>query len=125
MENPDTLASRDEAVNLLETLLVSNRVQRFDAAEKLAKDKVSLQEVLQHWQAYWRDVFLLANGSQMWIRNVDRLPIMQQLIQTVSVDEVRQALESTRRTLHYLSRNVNTRLAVEALLLDYPRGKLT
>jgi len=120
MQEEGFLRQRDEAISLLENLLAENRIKRFEKAEQLVKNKPLLLELLRIWQTYWRDVFLMANGSQEWIMNVDRAGFINGLIRQQPANVFQKALESTRQTLDYLHRNVNTRLAVEAMLLDYP-----
>lgn len=120
LEDEKTLTSRTEAIDLLESLLTGSRRVRFEQAEALAKDKDRLYEILHLWQAYWRDLFLMVHGSQRWVGNVDRHAFMSQLIKQASPEVFQKALTATRRTMLYIGRNVNTRLAVETLLLDYP-----
>jgi DNA polymerase III subunit delta' len=127
MENDDLLRRRADGLALLEGLLNQNRSARFAEAEKLAKDKGATVELLQHWQSYWRDVLLAGQDSSKWIVNVDYQPTIEAWARRVPGDVQRQALEATQRTLNYLQRNVNARLALETLMLDYPlmKGKQT
>jgi DNA polymerase-3 subunit delta' len=124
--DPEVLARRNEAISLLEDLLSESRRTRFKAAEELQKDKSALLEILQLWQTYWRDALLMAAGSEQWIINVDRHDpqkrnkMLDHLAGQFPPEVHRQALEATRRTINYLHRNVNTKLALEVLFLDYP-----
>lgn len=120
IQDEETLALRNESIELLENLLESPRRVRFEYAETLAKDKDQLHEILQLWQSYWRDTFLIVNGSPSWVSNIDRQAFLENLVKRFSPDVFFKALVATRRTMHYINRNVNTRLAVEVLLLDYP-----
>ncbi|MBZ0310834.1 MAG: hypothetical protein K8I82_32550, partial [Anaerolineae bacterium] len=117
---------RNESIDLLENLISSPRRVRFEHAELLAKDKDKLYEVLQLWQAYWRDMFLLVNGSSDWVSNIDHQEFMQALQTKLPSEAFQKALTATRRTMTYIARNVNTRLAMETMLLDYPfiKGRL-
>ncbi len=125
-QDENTLTLRNESIDLLENLISSPRRVRFEQAELLAKDKDKLYEVLQLWQAYWRDMFLLVNGTSGWISNIDRQGFMQALQTKLPPEAFQKALTATRRTMTYMARNVNTRLAVETMLLDYPfiKGRL-
>lgn len=126
LQDETTLALRHESIELLENLISSPRRVRFEQAEVLAKDKDKLHEILLLWQSYWRDMFLVVNGSTGWVSNVDRESFMTQLVKQLPPEVFLKALASTRLTMNYIARNVNTRLAVETLLLDYPftKGKL-
>lgn len=124
-ENEDLMQQRTAYIELLETLLRANRRERFRAVEDMGKDKSELAAMLQLWQAYWRDVFLLANGAgDRWITNIDRLKAMKLLLAQYPAQRFQVALVATRQALEYLDHNVNARLALEAMLLDYPRGRL-
>lgn len=120
LDNDDVLETRYEFIDLLEQLLQSQRRQRFSAAEDLAKDKARLLPMLRLWQSYWRDALLLAHHNAHWMTNIDREAFLTQMTELVSIEALQNALAATQRTLHYLQRNVNTRLALETLLLDYP-----
>jgi len=120
IEDETSLNQRGEYIDLLEGLLTRNRVARFKAAEDLAKSKGDLLELLQFWQTYWRDAFLLAQGSHAWLTNIDRAHSLTQVVEQTPASAIQAALTATRQTLHYLNRNVNTRLALEVMLLDYP-----
>jgi DNA polymerase III subunit delta' len=119
-ENPDLIVQRNDAINLLEQLLTHSRRERFKAAEDLGKDKSQLLEILQLWQSYWRDALLIAEGGHNWITNTDSRKMLNALASQYPSAAHYKAIAATRRTINYLIRNVNTKLAVEAMLLDYP-----
>ncbi|MBN1679726.1 MAG: DNA polymerase III subunit delta' [Anaerolineae bacterium] len=120
IENPGELEQRDEALDVLEKLLLGKRLDRFAIAEKLATDKPALITLLEVWMSYWRDVTLVANGSRAPITNYDRLAGIQDLAKLAGAERAEHALHATGNTLGSLGRNVNTRLALEVLMLDYP-----
>jgi DNA polymerase-3 subunit delta' len=119
---PDVLDQRTQALDLLEQCLSSNRVERFALAEDLSKDreKAGLQTLLELWQTYWRDVLLLAEGSPVKPSNTDRRVRMEQLLYNINADDALRALRATQTMLGYLSLNVNLRLALEVMFLEYP-----
>lgn len=116
----DTMKERDDYVDLLEQLLSQPRRVRFKALDDFTRKKDQLEHILQIWQTYWRDAFLLAHGNPQWITNVDHQAQLAEIAQRCTPDSIQQALQATRRTLDYLQRNVNTKLAIETLMLDYP-----
>jgi len=120
LDDESLITQRDEYIQLLEDLLQHPRRNRFTAVESLTKNKNTLEEVLRYWQTYWRDALLVANDNAQWIVNVDREDFLRDLAKRFSVEDFQKALAATSRTLNYLKRNVNTRLAVEAMTLDYP-----
>lgn len=119
-DNPAERATRDDAITLLAAALEGTRRERFALVEKLALDKVGLLTWLDIWQGYWRDVVLAACGSAAPLINADHEPAIRALAERAGRDAAQQALTATRQTLAHLGRNVNTRLALEVLMLDYP-----
>ncbi len=120
LNDPDLLAQRELALNLLEEILGMNRAQRFDRANDLSKDKVALVTLLELWQTYWRDALLLTTHSGLDPTNIDRAAALEALADRYPAETMLAALNATRNTLNILSSNANTRLALEVMFLDYP-----
>jgi DNA polymerase III subunit delta' len=120
LEDPAVLEQRTAALELLEHTLDMNRAQRFDLAEDLGKDKLSLYPLLELWQTYWRDVLLAGHGAGDNPANIDRRPTIEHLAALFSPDEALAALNATRTLFDNLSLNLNLRLALEVMFLDYP-----
>lgn len=120
LQNTDELDLRNAALDDLYTALQGSRRVRFDLVQKLPQDKPTLLTYLDVWQGFWRDVLLLASGSRAPIMNVDHHGALHDLAQRIDRDTAHHALDATRRTIGYLGKNANTRLALEVLLLDYP-----
>jgi DNA polymerase III subunit delta' len=120
LEDPALLEQRQEALDLLEQAISHNRAGRFALAEDLSKDKLSMAPLLELWQTYWRDVLLLCEDNSRSPANMDREESLRQLASTISSDEAFTALHATREMLHNLSYNLNLRLALEVMFLDYP-----
>ncbi len=120
LEDPDILDQRTTAFDLLENLLGMSRAKRFEVADDLSKDKLALYPLLELWQTYWRDVLLLTQGGSSQPANLDRQAAMERLMATTPTDEALNALKATRTLLHNLSFNMNLRLALEVMFLDYP-----
>jgi len=85
-------------------------------------DKPGLLDVLAIWQGFWRDVLLVASGSRAPITNYDRAGQIAALGRAAGREQAERALVATSRTLDFLGKNANTRLALDVLLLDYPTG---
>lgn len=120
LRDPTLLDQRTAALDALAGVLGENRRARFALAEQLGKDRADLRALLEAWQAFWRDVLIVAAGSRSAITNYDRHDHIAVVAQSVGADGAEIALNATRRTLDYLGKNVNVRLALEVLLLDYP-----
>lgn len=119
-QDPALLEQRDQALDLLETILKANRAERFSIANDLGKDKLSMVMLLELWQTYLRDLLLQTQAAQVPLANIDREVNLQQMAYTFTSEDVLQALNATRDLLQQASFNINTRLALEATFLKYP-----
>jgi len=120
------LTDRTNALDALEMLLEQDRIGRFKYAEQLsaAAHKDKLPALLTLWQSYWRDVLLLISASHIGITNRDRKHTLAQLAAALHIEDAQRVLNAVQRTSNYLKQNVNTRLALEVLMLDLPHYKL-
>jgi DNA polymerase-3 subunit delta' len=119
-QNPELLAQRQTALDLLEQVLQSNRAGRFDLANDLSRDKLALAMLLELWQTYWRDLLLQSQGASVRLANVDREVNLQQMTYAFTSEDVLRALKATRDLIQTLSYNINIRLALESTFLEYP-----
>lgn len=126
-QEPDLLETHQVRIGLLQTLLTEKRVPRFRHADKLAKDAVALPDLLQTWLSWWRDLLLWQQGEEnpAVIINIDRLEQLTHFAEAWPVEKVQQSLKQTSLAVWQLSRNANTRLVVENLLLMYPYYQLS
>jgi DNA polymerase III subunit delta' len=120
LEDPDLLEQREQALSLLENLLDVTRAKRFDLADDLSKDKLALYPLLELWQSYWRDVVLVCENAPVPPANRDRREAIERLSARLTAEEALGALQATRALLRNLSMNLNLRLALEVMFLDYP-----
>ena len=124
MADGETLAVREDLLNLLRDVLAGTRLARIKAADDLSKrvgrDKAELRQILEIWQTYWRDVALQCLDSPVKPCNGDRGAEIRALAQRIGPASALAALRATRRMLQTLDTNANMRLALDALFLDYP-----
>ncbi len=125
-ESPDRLDQRKTWLDDLQSLLPASRVERFAYAESLAKEKDTLRQALLVWLTYWRDVMLYAggisaSGAPAPLVNLDRAEEITALADRLDLPAAHRTVAAIERTLDQLDKNVNTRLAVEVLMLDMPR----
>ena len=107
----------------LQHLVEANRVERLRFAEQTAaqRDNSNLFGMLELWVTWWRDVLLTQHGCVDAIGNLDQQQILERYAQTLPATAVQRHLETLKRVEQYLHHTVNTRLALDALLLDMPR----
>ena len=73
------------------------------------------------WLSFWRDVLLCRTGAQTPLANVDCSAGIEALAGKLSLAEAHQLVAAAEGAIDQLERNVNPRLLVEVLLLDWPR----
>jgi DNA polymerase-3 subunit delta' len=117
------LEARAQRLDDLQTLLNASRVERFAYAERLARESSldRVQDTLDLWLSYWRDVMLASAQSASPLANPDHAAEIQRLAGSLSPVAVREIVSALRRTRELLEKNVNARLALEVMLLDWPR----
>jgi len=115
-----TLDFRTERLNELVQLLSATRVQKFNYAEKLAKDKETMRQTLLVWLSYWRDVLLHVSGAKTPIANIDQIETIALLSKRLDLGIARYVVQDMELALKRLDHNINARLLAEVTLLDLP-----
>ena len=119
--SPELLENRAQRLDTLVRLLYSKRVPRFAYAESAARQATeSVLESLELWTGWWRDILLLSSNSSTPLTNIDRQKELVQSANVCDITVVQAALTALQVTVDQLSRNANTRLALEILLLNLP-----
>ncbi|MCL4825439.1 MAG: hypothetical protein KJZ57_14610, partial [Anaerolineales bacterium] len=95
------------------------RVDKFAYAEKLAKDKDALRQTLLVWETFWRDALLRASKADSPVLNVDRLDELDAQAARLGLTGTRRRVTEAGRALRQAERNVNARLLLEVLLMDW------
>ncbi len=120
------LKFRAQCLDDLQNLLRSRRRDQFAFAEKLtdrkAETRERLRDTLLQWLSFWRDVFLSVSDPASLLANVDRTAEIEALAGQLSLPQARRLVESAEGALDKLERNVNPRLLIEVLLLDWPKS---
>lgn len=123
VSHPAGLQERLKQLQTLWQLMMANRIERLAFAEQLAANRSSQQlfGVLEVWSTWWRDLLLAQNGCSELCTNVDQQTEVMRQAQLVSLTEIQRYLRTLRRIEGYLHHTVNTRLALDVILLQMPR----
>jgi DNA polymerase-3 subunit delta' len=112
------LEKRLKLIQSLSALSSGSIIPTFSFADELEIEKEILPDILDIFQAFYRDILLLKHGrSEEELVNLDLLDILHresQLFTTARLILKLKALESAR---FHLQRNVNCRLALEVMLM--------
>ncbi|MBI2850664.1 MAG: DNA polymerase III subunit [Chloroflexi bacterium] len=98
--------------------------ERFAYATQLAnqfsQNRGLVYQRLNLWLDWWRDLLLVKAGSADSITNIDRIDILNDLAQGLSLAQIRAFIQSIRAVSEHLRQNASPRLALEVLMLDIP-----
>jgi len=120
LEDEALLTRREECLDDLASLMSKGRVERLAFATRLSRDPGLARETLALWLGWWRDVLLLASGSQVPVTNIDRGAMLRQQAGQVTLRQAQRMVAQLQSTIKNLDQNVNLRLALEVLLLSLP-----
>ena len=123
-EQPMLLEQRQAWLEELLRLLSSSRGERFAFAKDSSDDKEELRSELQVWLTLWRDALIYAAGITTSITNMDYSPQIKKLADGIGMHKAQLYVNSLECTMDRIDRNVNSRLAIEVLLMDFPRINL-
>jgi len=114
---------RHEQLTQLHKLVQANRVERLNFVEQLATDRNNDQlfSMLDLWTTWWRDVMLAQAGCPEACCNVDQQAEISRQAAGLESSIVRDYLHTLHRIEGYLHHTVNTRLALDVLLLRLPQ----
>lgn len=122
LEDSAGLQRRAQRLDELGNLLNAPITERFRYANRLARDPVAVQETLDLWLGWWRDVLLLAAEADAPLTNVDRKSALHDHARRFGVERSTAMVEALRSAADHLKRNANPRLTLEVLMLDLPRS---
>jgi DNA polymerase-3 subunit delta' len=113
------LEKRREILRAITALSAGSVIPLFDLAQELADDKDRLPEVLEIFQAFYRDLLLFQNGRrEAELINVDLLDKIRRNASRETAPSLLRKLEAIASCRRHLERNVNRQLAVEILLMQ-------
>jgi len=119
------LQQRTEKIDRLLTILGANYDERFAYATQLAnqfsQNREAVQEMLNLWLDWWRDLMLVKTGCVDAITNIDFKTTLVNMAGDYSLAQVKTSINSIQATEQELRQNANPRLALEVLMLDIPR----
>ena len=112
------LEERRTLLKTLTALSAGSILPILEFAERLAGDKATLPEVLEIFQAFYRDVLLTLNDrASTELVNLDLAEKVQRVAGREDVPAVLAKLDALGRARRQLERNLNPQLVMEVLLL--------
>lgn len=120
-EDDEMLDERRSQLELLAKIPSTSKVQRFDLVQRLNTDADKVDALLDLWLLWWRDIVLAANDCMDLTVNVDMRDLLQTQAAKVGSPEAERMVRAILQTREAIEQNVNTRVALEVLMLDVPR----
>ena len=121
----DLLQQRTERLDKLLDITGADGEARFVYAARLAtqfsQSRRVVQEVLDLWLDWWRDLLLVKTGCSETITNVDLEAKLVDLAGAYSLAEIKAVIKSIQAAGEQLGQNANPRLVLEVLMLSIPR----
>ena len=118
------LQQRTEWLNRLHDIINADCEERFAYAAQLAaqfsQNRGLVQERLDLWLGWWRDLLLVKVGSTGDITNIDRLDTFSDMTRSYSLAQIRAFIQNIRAAGGQLRQNANPRLVLEVLMLSIP-----
>jgi DNA polymerase-3 subunit delta' len=122
---PELLEAVEEKVDVVEEVVKGSMETRFEHAARLGsatdRDRESGRRELEVWLAWWRDVMLIKEGAPQLAANLSRMESLKAVAAMLTRQQITGAIQAIRRTRRLITRNVNSRLALEVMMLDIPR----
>jgi DNA polymerase-3 subunit delta' len=109
--------------DLDDVLILSNlgRLERLQYAERLSQRKPDpIKDTLGVWSGWWRDVLMLQLGCPGEVANIHRMETLQLEARRYDRREAAAFITALSSARRHLDQNVNSRLALEVLLLGLP-----
>lgn len=119
-QQPEILAQRKAWLDEMEDLLTLGRVQRFAYAGKLPRNRSDVRQLLKVWLGFWRDIMLRSLNSNSQVINIDYQESIDRLAIELDQEKIFQVVTAIDESFDQLDHFVNSRLAVEDLMLILP-----
>ena len=121
------LRQRGEWLDELTELADLGFAERFAFAGRLAsgfaQNREAVQERLDLWVGWWRDLLLVSADGAEGVTNVDRLPLLKGTAGDYSLAQIRAFIDSVLTAAEQLRLNANPSLALEVLMLNVPERR--
>jgi DNA polymerase-3 subunit delta' len=118
------LQRRGERIDKLLDIINADYEQRFDYVTQLVarfnQNRLMVQEILELWLDWWRDLLLVKLGCNDIITNIDFKAMLVDMVMGYSLAQIKGFISSIQAAGQQLRQNANPRLALEVLMLSIP-----
>lgn len=122
------LEERQEQIEKMLAVVKAGYSERFASAAQLAlqfgKKRESVYATLESWIDWWRDILLVKTGCDSDIVNFDHLAAFKEMAGGLTLFQIKDSINKVNAALQQLKMNVNSRLVMEALMLNMARPQI-
>jgi DNA polymerase-3 subunit delta' len=127
LNDPAAQATRRERLDVFIGLHEADMAAALQWAEQRAKeyrsgDQATVLEWLDLWQSWWRDILFVGANCAEAVTNIDRRATLTRLAQQIPPAAAFAFLQQIITVSQQLHENVNPQLAIEHLVLHFPRS---
>ena len=127
-ENPSRVEKRRETLAQARELGSLPMADLMDVSERLAarfrEDREAVLSRLEEWLGWWRDLVLVQSGAEEAAVNVDLLEGLREDSDRYQAKDVVAFVQALAECRQRLERNVQARIALDALMVMAPRGEV-
>jgi DNA polymerase-3 subunit delta' len=127
--DPSLLEQRAERLEQARAFPDMTVAERMRLAERLSDEfkrgRETVFALLEDWLGWWRDVLLVGAGAQDGVINADLLTELREAAERHTREDVLRFVQAMMAAREYLHANVQSKIALEALLLDAPQRART
>ena len=124
IEDDGFLEHRLEDINMISSLMSSGIEKRFtfavNMANEVSRDRQAIEKYFSNAYSWWRDLMHVVANCQEAVVNIDYMAILEEQAKSLSLTDVKNYIDKLYSTEAQISKNVNTRLAFESLMLNMP-----
>lgn len=118
------LQRRAERIDRLLDIASGDYEERFDYVAQLAaqfsQSRDLVQEILDLWLDWWRDLLLIKLGCRVAITNIDLEAMLVDMTRGYNLAQIKAVINSIQAAGEQLKQNANLRLVLEVLMLSIP-----
>lgn len=119
------LNQRSEQIDRSLDIINADNEERFQYAAQVAtqfsKSRETVQQILDLWLDYWRDLMLIKAGCKDGITNIDFEATLVKMAGDYSLAQIKSLINSLQAAKEQLRQNANPQLVLEVLMLSIPR----
>ncbi|GAF87024.1 unnamed protein product, partial [marine sediment metagenome] len=119
------LQQRNQRIGQLIDVINADYETGFGYAAQLAsqfgKNRGLVQEELDLWLDYWRDLLLIKVGCTDAVTNIDRLARLVETGKGYQLAQIKDFIKRIQAAKEQLKQNANPRLVLEVLMISIPR----